>query len=178
MALRWRCERHTFWQWREVRYHGNGILWQKIRRKFVDRITSTFLKHFKWNFAHLLALRCTCARHTFWKWWKVCYHGNGILWQEIVGGKLCRAFLMEFGTHGNSAIPQTCTFGGDVYYALRNYWFTCFSENYNDLSKKKFTSLQNTVYTLSFDTRYKMYWPCMAEHEPFQMVMPILIWAE
>ena len=30
---------------------------------------------------------------------------------------------MEFGTHGNSAIPQTCTFGGDVYYALRNYWF-------------------------------------------------------
>ena len=123
MALRGRCERHTFWQWREVRYHGNGI-WQKIRRKIVDRIPSIFLKHFKWNFAHVLALRC---RHTFWKW-KVNYHGNGILWQEIIGEKLCRAFLMEFSTHRNSVIPQTCTFGGDihVYYALRNYWFTCY----------------------------------------------------
>ena len=38
---------------------------------------------------------------------------------------------------------------------------------------KKFTLLQNP---LSFDTSYKMYWPCMAKHEPFQMVMSKLIW--
>ena len=37
--------------------------------------------------------------------------------------------------------------------------------------QKKFTLLQNSVYPLSFDTSYKMYWPCMAKQEPFQMVM-------
>ena len=52
-----------------------------------------------------------------------------------------------------------------------------FSENY-DLSQKKFTLLQNSVYPLSFDTSYKMYWSCMAEHEQFQMVMSKLICAE
>ena len=31
---------------------------------------------------------------------------------------------------------------------------------------------------LSFDTSYKMYWPCMAKQEPFQMVMSKLICAE
>ena len=36
---------------------------------------------------------------------------------------------------------------------------------------KKFTLLQNSVYPLSFDTSYKMYLPCMAKHEPFQMMM-------
>ena len=36
-----------------------------------------------------------------------------------------------------------------------------FSENCNDLSEFLFTLLQNTVYPLSFDTSYKMYWPCM-----------------
>ena len=41
-----------------------------------------------------------------------------------------------------------------------------------------FTLLQNSVHPLSFDTRYKMYWPCMAEHEPFQMVMSKLICTE
>ena len=43
---------------------------------------------------------------------------------------------------------------------------------------KKFTLLQNSVYPLSFDTSYKMYWSCMAEHEPFQIVMSKLICAE
>ena len=43
---------------------------------------------------------------------------------------------------------------------------------------KKFTLLQNSVYPLSFDKGYKMYWPCMAEHELFQMVMSNLICAE
>ena len=43
---------------------------------------------------------------------------------------------------------------------------------------KKFTLLKNSVYPLSFDTRYKMYWSCMAEHEAFQMVMSKLICAE
>ena len=42
----------------------------------------------------------------------------------------------------------------------------------------KFTRLQDSVYPLSFDTRYKMYWPCTAEHELFQMVMLNLICAE
>ena len=37
-----------------------------------------------------------------------------------LGGKLCRAFPLEFGLHGNSAIPPTCTFGGTVYCTLRN----------------------------------------------------------
>ena len=32
-----------------------------------------------------------------------------------------------------------------------------FSEKHNDLSNK-FTLLQNSVYPLSFDTSYKMYW--------------------
>ena len=44
--------------------------------------------------------------------------------------------------------------------------------------QKKFTLLQNSIYPLSFDTTYKMYWPCMAKHEPFQMVMSKLICAE
>ena len=36
--------------------------------------------------------------------------------------------------------------------------------------QKKFTLLQNSIYPLSFDTRYKMCWPGMAEYELFQMV--------
>ena len=44
--------------------------------------------------------------------------------------------------------------------------------------QKKFTLLQNSVYPLYFDTTYKMYWPCMAKHEPIQMVMSKLICAE
>ena len=40
---------------------------------------------------------------------------------------------------------------------------------------KKFTLLQNSDYSLSFDTRYKIYCPCMAKHEPFQMVMSKLV---
>ena len=42
----------------------------------------------------------------------------------------------------------------------------------------KFTLLQNSVYPLSFETSYKMYWPCMTKHEPFQMVMSKLICTE
>ena len=52
-----------------------------------------------------------------------------------------------------------------------------FSENYNDLSQKV-TLLQNSDYPLSFDNKDKMYWLCMAEHEPFQMVMSKLICAK
>ena len=44
--------------------------------------------------------------------------------------------------------------------------------------QKKFTLLQNSVYPLSFDNGYKMYWPWMAKHKPFQMVMSKLICAE
>ena len=44
--------------------------------------------------------------------------------------------------------------------------------------QKKFTLLQNPVYPLSFDTNYKMYWPCMNKHGPFQMVMSKMICAE
>ena len=44
--------------------------------------------------------------------------------------------------------------------------------------QKKITLLQNSVYPLSFDTSYKMYWPCMVKHEPFQMVMSKLICAK
>ena len=43
---------------------------------------------------------------------------------------------------------------------------------------KKITLLQNLAYPLSFDTSYKMYWPYMAKHELFQMVMSKLICAE
>ena len=42
----------------------------------------------------------------------------------------------------------------------------------------RLTFLQNSVYPLSFDTSYKMYWPCMNKHWPFQMVMSKMIWAE
>ena len=44
--------------------------------------------------------------------------------------------------------------------------------------QKKFTLLHNSIYPLSFDTTYKMYWPRMAKHEPFQMMMSKLICAE
>ena len=44
--------------------------------------------------------------------------------------------------------------------------------------QKKLTSLQNSVYPLSFDTSYKMYWPCMAKHEPFETEMSKSICAE
>ena len=44
--------------------------------------------------------------------------------------------------------------------------------------QKKFTLLENSIYLLSFDTSYKMYWPCMAKHEPFKIVMSKLICAE
>ena len=44
--------------------------------------------------------------------------------------------------------------------------------------RKTFTLLQNSVYPLSFDTCYKMYWPCMTKHEPFKMVMSKFICAE
>ena len=43
---------------------------------------------------------------------------------------------------------------------------------------QNFALLQDLVYLLSFDTRYKMYWPCMAEDEPFQTVMSKSICAE
>ena len=44
--------------------------------------------------------------------------------------------------------------------------------------QKRLTFLQNSVYHLSFDTSYKMYWPCMNKHWPFQMVMSKMICAE
>ena len=44
--------------------------------------------------------------------------------------------------------------------------------------QKRLTFLQNSVYPLSFDTSYKMYWPCMNKHWPFQMVMSKMICAE
>ena len=44
--------------------------------------------------------------------------------------------------------------------------------------QKRITFVQNSVYPLSFDTSYKMYWPCMNKHWPFQMVMSKLICAE
>ena len=52
-----------------------------------------------------------------------------------------------------------------------------FSENLM-IYQKKFKLLQNSVYPLSFDTRYKMYWPCMSKYGPFQMVMSKMICAE
>ena len=52
-----------------------------------------------------------------------------------------------------------------------------FSKNYKDLCKQVYI-VTNLSYPLSFDTRYKKYWPCMAEHEPFEMVMSKLICAE
>ena len=51
-----------------------------------------------------------------------------------------------------------------------------FSENWIMIYQKKFTLLQNSVYPLLLTP--VMYWPCMAKHEPFQMVMSKLICAE
>ena len=44
--------------------------------------------------------------------------------------------------------------------------------------QKRFTFVQNSVYPLSFDTSYKIYWPCMNKRWPFQMVMSKMICAE
>ena len=44
--------------------------------------------------------------------------------------------------------------------------------------QKRLKFLQNSVYPLSFDTSYKIYWPCMNKHWPFQMVMSKMICAE
>ena len=52
-----------------------------------------------------------------------------------------------------------------------------FSENCNNLSEKVYI-VTNAVYLLSFDTSYKMDWPCMTKHEPFKMVMSKFIFAE
>ena len=54
-----------------------------------------------------------------------------------------------------------------------------FYENCNDLSEKVYI-VTNSVYPLSFDTTYMymMHWPCMAKHEPIQMVMSKFICAE
>ena len=48
----------TFWDWRDVRCHGNSILFQKLKHK-------TFHKQFKRNWVYMLALRCRCARNFF-----------------------------------------------------------------------------------------------------------------
>ena len=44
--------------------------------------------------------------------------------------------------------------------------------------QKIVTLLQYSVYPRSFDTRYKIYWPCVAELEPVQIMMSKLICAE
>ena len=56
--------------------------------------------------------------------------------------------------------------------------------NTKSLSKKKrqiikLLSRDDSIFIfLSFDTSYKMYWPCMNKHWPFQMVMSKIICAE
>ena len=85
LALRWRCDLHTFWQWQKVCCHGNG--------PFVNpRIFLTFLvivalcfHGLQLDLAHFLALRWGCEQHIFWQWRKVCCHGTSILWQKFRG---------------------------------------------------------------------------------------------
>ena len=53
-----------------------------------------------------------------------------------------------------------------------------FSERLKWFISKSFTLLHTSVYPLSFDNSYKMYWPCMAKDEPLHMVMSTLIGPE
>ena len=70
---------HTCWPWGEnvsdtffdsggkcvavvMAYNG-----KRLGENFADRISSTFLKHFKWNLAHMLALRCTHVQDTLFE---------------------------------------------------------------------------------------------------------------
>ena len=43
LAMRWRCARHIFWQWRKVRCHGNGISWQKMGKTLRIELLPHFL---------------------------------------------------------------------------------------------------------------------------------------
>ena len=84
LAVRW-CVRYILWQWWKVCYHGNSISGQENGENFADSTTSTLFRHLKWNLAHMVAIWCSCAKHTFWQWRKVCCHGNGILCQKLRG---------------------------------------------------------------------------------------------
>ena len=53
-----------------------------------------------------------------------------------------------------------------------------FSENCNELSEKVYIVTKFSFFPLSSDTNYMMYWSCMAEHEPFKILMSELICAE
>ena len=82
--MRW-CVRYILWHWWKVCYHGNSISGQENGENFVDWTTSTLFRHLKWNLAHMVAVWCSCAKHTFWQWRKVCCHGNGISCQKLRG---------------------------------------------------------------------------------------------
>ena len=77
LAVRW-CVRYILWQWWKVHYHGNSISGQENGENFADWTTSTLFSNLKWNLAHMVAVWCSCAKHTFWQWRKVCCHGNSI----------------------------------------------------------------------------------------------------
>ena len=56
VPLKCSCAWHILGQWRDVRCHGDSVLFQKLKNK-------TFHKQFKRNWVYMLALRCRCARN-------------------------------------------------------------------------------------------------------------------
>ena len=98
--------------------------------KCVAMVTAYYGKTL-WKIILILILRWRCARQFLTVVESVFALVIGILWHNI-WGKLCpnyltycKAILWGGGIHHlqsyrNSAIPQPCTFGGDVYYALHN----------------------------------------------------------
>ena len=67
---------HILGQSRDVRCHGNSVLFQKLKK-------TKFHKQFKRNWVYMLALRCRCARNFFKNGGKMCCHGNNILCQQL-----------------------------------------------------------------------------------------------
>ena len=66
LALRWRCERRTFWQWRKVRCHGNGPF---VHASVYKMLTLGFFSHLLW-LSHYAFMDLSETWHTRWPWGK------------------------------------------------------------------------------------------------------------
>ena len=133
-----------FWQWQKVCCHGNGILWQKWGENLASRTTSSVFHQFSWNLAHMVAVWCSCAKHTFWQWRKVCCHGNGILCQKL-RGKCISNQIWHTCSRWSVAVHDTVWDSGGMCVAMVTAYY---SKNWKT---KHFTS--NWVYMLALRCR-------------------------
>ena len=98
----------------------------------------TLFRHLKWNLAHMVAVWCSCAKHTFWQWRKVCCHGNGILCQKL-RGKCISNQIWHTCSRWSLAVHDTfwdcggmCIAMVTAYYS-KNWKTTHFTSNSNEI---------------------------------------------